>query len=113
MSAMPASGWQDCLQIVPKGQKRFNNNKPGSGAGLLTIATQGIDLTAQIGRAKLIPAGEGDSQGELEFFELVFTGGVSTLHNRSTLAGPGQAGTHPCLTRRCLRLMGRLGVSHG
>jgi hypothetical protein len=97
MSAMPASGWQDCLQIVPKGQKRFNNNKPGSGAGLLTIASQGIDLTTQIGRAKLIAAGEGDSQGELQFFKLVFAGGVTALNDRGSLAGPGEARSQPTL----------------
>lgn len=101
------------VRIVPKGHKRFNNSKAGSGAGLLTIASQGIDLSTQISRAELIAAGQGDSQGEFQFFKLVFAGGVTALDNRGTLARPGEARTQPTLAGGCLRLMGRLGISHG
>jgi hypothetical protein len=51
----------------------------GSGAGLLTVATEGMNLLAQDGGALLISTGEGNGQGEFKLFALMVALGFDDL----------------------------------
>jgi hypothetical protein len=44
-----------------------------SGSRFLSVATQGVDLMAELLGTLEITAGEGNGQGELKFLKLVFT----------------------------------------
>ena len=79
----------------------------GSGAGLLTIATQGLDLITQQARSLLITPGERHGQGELQLFQLVFpfalASGLEMAARRGRgLAGCGGLGGGPNMSRRGL-----------